>query len=311
MIQKAIVAVVTLVVLVAVGLGILVWRRPMEVFAWSNRRALIGAGFVKSTIDTPVGRQTIFSAGAGPSLLFLHGAGDHAGAWAKVAPAFTSDYRVIIPDLAGHGESGPESGPLGVGTMLSGVETIAAVQSGKVVMVGNSLGAWVATLYARKHPDKVGRLVLVNGGPLAGTRKDLTLTPHNREEARRLLEALTDPGSAHIPDFVVDDMVRQAQTGPLMRISQTSSEMPQYLLEGRLRELTVPVDLLWGESDRMLPLEYARRMQSQLPASQLTSLGRCGHAPQMECPKQFTARLKEVLQSPAPKMREPMGVQAQ
>ena len=306
--QKIIWVAAGILVVIVVTCVIAVWRRPLAVAAWMNRRALIKAGFIKTHLATPVGSQTFFVGGNGPTIILLHGAGDQAGAWAKVAPALAMKYRVIIPDLSGHGDSDPKSGPLSVGTVLAGVEAIAAAQPGKVIIVGNSLGGWVASLYAQSHPDKVERLVLVNGGPLIGDRPDITLTPKTREEARKTVAAMFDPGSFRLPDYVLDDIVREAQTGPLMRLSQTAGEMPKYLLEGRLTEITIPVNLVWGESDHVLSLDYARKMQLQLPNAQLVTLKRCGHAPQLECPKAFTATLTQVLQSPV--VPPPAGVEA-
>ncbi len=296
--QKVIWVAAAILLVVVVTCVIAVWRRPLAVAAWMNRRALVKAGFTKQRVSTPVGTQTFFVGGDGPAIIFLHGAGDQAGAWSKVAPLFTGKYRVIIPDLAGHGASDPKSGPLSVGTVLAGMEAVAAAQPGEVILVGNSLGGWVASLYAQRHPEKVERLVLVNGGPLVGDRPDITLTPKTREEARKTIAAMFDPGSFQLPDYVLDDIVREAQTGPLMRLSQTAAEMPKYLLEGKLNEITVPVSLVWGESDHVLSLDYAKKMQSQLPNAQLVTLKRCGHAPQLECPKSFAATLTEVLQSP-------------
>jgi pimeloyl-ACP methyl ester carboxylesterase len=294
--QKIIWATAAALVIIALTVVLVSWRRPLAVAAWMNRRTLTTAGFKKVEQQTSVGRQTFFIAGSGPALILLHGAGDQAGAWAKVAPALVGKYRVIVPDLAGHGESEPASGPLSVGTVLTGFESIANSQPGRVIIVGNSLGGWIAALYVQKHPEKVERLVLVNGGPLAGDRPDITLTPKNREEARKTIAAMFDPGSFQLPDYVLDDIVRQAQTGPLSRLSATSAEMPKYLLEGKLNEITVPVNLLWGESDQVMSLNYAKRMQSQLPNAQLVTLKLCGHAPQLECPKAFTKTLLQVLQ---------------
>jgi len=301
--QKIIWVAAAILLVVVVTCVIAVWRRPLTVAAWMNRRTLIKAGFTKSHISTPIGPQVFFVGGNGPTVILLHGAGDQAGAWSKVAPALMGKYRVIIPDLAGHGDSDPKLGPLSVGVIFAGVEATAASEPGKVILVGNSLGGWIASLYAQKHPEKVERLVLVNGGPLIGDRPDITLTPKTREEARKTIAAMFDPGSFQLPDYVLDDIVREAQTGPLMRLSETASEMPKYLLEGKLNEITVPVNLVWGESDRVLSLNYARKMESELPNAQMVTLKRCGHAPQLECPKAFTAALTEVLQSPITPIR--------
>jgi pimeloyl-ACP methyl ester carboxylesterase len=81
---------------------------------------------------------------------------------------------------------------------------------------------------------------------------------------------------------------------------QTAEEMGQYVLEGRLHEVTVPADLLWGESDKLFSIAYARRMMSQLPAARLTTIPGCGHVPQQECPVRFGAALSDVLTMPPP-----------
>jgi pimeloyl-ACP methyl ester carboxylesterase len=76
--------------------------------------------------------------------------------------------------------------------------------------------------------------------------------------------------------------------------------MGKYVLDGKLKEINVPVDLLWGESDKLFSIAYARRMISQLPASRLTTIPGCGHVPQQECPARFGAALSDVLTMPPP-----------
>jgi pimeloyl-ACP methyl ester carboxylesterase len=71
------------------------------------------------------------------------------------------------------------------------------------------------------------------------------------------------------------------------------ADMEPYLMDGRLAEITVPVDLVWGESDGLIPLEYARKLEQELPRARLTTISGCGHIPQLECPE----RLQEVLQA--------------
>jgi pimeloyl-ACP methyl ester carboxylesterase len=76
--------------------------------------------------------------------------------------------------------------------------------------------------------------------------------------------------------------------------------MGQYVLEGRLHEVKAPVDLLWGESDKLFSIAYARRMMAQLPAARLTTIPGCGHVPQQECPARFGAALSDLLTMPPP-----------
>jgi len=295
------IGVIALVLLVlASGLWYL-WKRPLSVYALMNRRALAGAGLTEGTVTSSLGPQAFWTGGSGPTLVLLHGAGDSAGTYSSIVGKLTPRYRLVIPDLAGHGHSAPSDGPISVGQVLTGLEAV--MQQGPqdpAIIVGNSLGAWAALLFARQHPDRVARLVLVNGGALTGERPDLSLAPKTREEAAALMTQVRDPKSEPIAGFVLDDVVREAQTGPLSRLAQTAAGMTQYVLDGKLNAITVPVDLIWGESDRLFSLGYAHRMMAELPASRLTTIPGCGHVPQQECPSRFGSALLDVLTMPPP-----------
>ncbi len=301
--KKLLIAVLVLVVVVLAAGTFLVWRYPLAIFNQQNRRDLLKGGFVKSSVSTQAGQQVVFEKGSGPVLIFLHGAGDQAGSWSKAAPQFSDKYHVVVLDMAGHGESEPSSGPLMLGTVLDGMDGVIAAKAsaGKVTLVGNSLGAWMAFYYAYQHPEKVERIVAVDGGPLRGERPDLVNLPRDREEAAKIFDAILDPGAVHPAGFVLDDVVRQAQNGPIGRMAAAGvPEMSKYLLDGKLGDLKVPVDLVWGESDRMIPMHYAERLRDELPAARLTAIPRCGHVPQQECPNTFNRTLSAVLSEPVP-----------
>lgn len=289
---------VFLMLLIAVG-GLLFWLRPLEVFIWFSRRALTRGGLEKSSVETTLGRQVFWQGGSGPTLVFLHGAGDNAGTWAQVAPRFTHDYRVLVLDLPGHGDSALNNGSVSIGAELQGLEEVLEKKAnGPVILVGNSMGAFVAMLYADKHPLKVAHLILVNGGAARQDFEGLSLTPANREEARTLFNAMRDPSSPPTPGFVLDDFVRRTRKGPLGQLMANRKEFDShYFLGGHLSDVSVPVDLLWGESDRLVPVEYADRMLKELPNARLTRIPKCGHVPQVECPQTFLQALQKVLLS--------------
>lgn len=295
------IAAFVLVVLAGLAVGTYIWERPLSVYAMFSRRALAGAGLTAASAETDFGLQNYWTGGQGSTLVLLHGAGDQAGTWSGVAPELASRYRVVIPDLAGHGKSAPADGPISVKQALRGVEAVLLQgPQDPVIIVGNSLGAWVAILYARAHPDRVARLILVNGGALKGDRSDLSLMPKTREQAAALMTQLRDPQSGSVPDYLLDDVVREARTGPLARLAQTSGEMESLVLDGKLHEIAMPVNLLWGESDKLFPVSYAERMMREFPASRLTTIPACGHVPHVECPTRFKASLLAILSQPGP-----------
>lgn len=285
----------------AAACGLAFYLRPLATLAWLGRRRLVSSGFDKGMQPSSAGPQCVFSAGGGAPVVLVHGAGDQAGGWSKVAPRVAKSFRVVIPDLAGHGDSAPAAGPIPFATLLAGFDgAMKKLPQGKVTLVGNSLGAWVATVWAKEHPDRVAHLVLVNGGPLLGDRPDLTLQPKNRAEADRTLQALRDPAAPMIPDFVVDDIIRRSATGPIARLAADPKGLVANLMDGKLAHFDVPVDLLWGASDKILSVDYARRLAAQLPAARLTTIEKCGHAPQVECSERFAEALVKVLRDPLP-----------
>ncbi|HSM51738.1 MAG TPA: alpha/beta fold hydrolase [Thermoanaerobaculia bacterium] len=291
-------------VLLAVGIAFALFvRRPLATMAFLQRRGLAGAGFER--VELGGERLVLFRAGSGPPLLFLHGLGDQAGSWAEVAPRFTASHRVLVADLPGHGASAPATGPLAMATLAAGAERLLAeaARDGRVTVVGNSLGGWLATLLAHRHPGQVERLVLVNGGALRGDEHGLSLQPRDRREAAALLARMRDAGAPPVPGFVLDDVVRAGATGPIARLAGDLAGFESHLLDGRLGDLATPVDLLWGVSDAVVPLAYAERLLAALPAARLTPLERCGHVPQVECPERFLGALEPLLAAPPPAPR--------
>jgi 2-hydroxy-6-oxonona-2,4-dienedioate hydrolase len=275
--------------------GVIVWYYPLDVYEQLSRTGLWMAGFEKAVISAPRGRLVYWHGGTGQTVVLLHGANDQAGSWAQIAKALKAKYRVLVPDLPGHGSSEPLKGTLSIGDVLEGLDRLleAELHAEKVTLVGNSMGGWVALLYALRHPDRVSHVVLENGVAIRREGIQVTMMPSNRAEARMMMEALTGPDAPRFPTFVLDHLVRRAPTSPLARLVQSGSE--GFSLEGRLHEISAPVTLLWGEADQLLPLAYAKKVADQLPVAMLKVVPRCGHVPHRECRAFFLPLLEESL----------------
>ena len=291
---------------VAGGAGEPAEESPLEKRDRLRIEALVEAGLERQVLETARGRLVYWQGGGGPPLVLLHGSGDAAGTYATVAPDLMGDYRLLIPDLPGHGESEPAEGVLPFATIVGGLEALLdATDLEGPVLAGNSMGAWLAMLYAHKHPDRVERVVAINGGAILGEPSDIRLMPGNREEARASMAAIRDPSSPPIADEVLDDIVRRAGSGPIFRMMQDLGGMMAYLLNGKLGEISTPVEMLWGESDQLMKLSYAERMHAGLPRSRITPIPECGHIPQSECPERFVEALRQLLASEPPTAPEP------
>ena len=308
-----------LVLRIVLGLGVLVllsfiagawmlWKRPLTVDAMFSRMALGKVGFEKTWVATPAGRMAVWEGGAGPCMVLLHGAGDQAGTWARMVGPLLEDYRVVIPDLPGHWKSDPRSGPLGVDQVLVGVEVVMeSVCAGEqAILVGNSMGAWVGMLYAHDYPDRVARLVAINAGAIRVDNPAVNILPSNREEARETMKGLMGPATLPVPGFVLDDMVRWGRVGPAGRLAgrlaDAGDHIDAYLLDGRLDEVAVPVDLVWGDADGLFTLDYAQRLLDGLPRARLHPVHGCGHVPHRECPDKTAEALLAALAMPPPEI---------
>jgi len=284
-------------------LSILFLWRPVATTVWFRRNSLRRAGLRKTKLPTTVGNQVVWQGGAGPLLILLHGAGDQAGTWDRVVPELKQHAQLVIPDLAGHGESDPPAGALSLGTLLTALEQVLDSPPWRgqpMVLGGNSLGAWMSMLYAQKYPQRVTRVILIDGGPIKNS-SEIGLMPKDREEARRTLDAVFYSMPPR-PNFFLDDLIRISNTGPISRLlAAGEDDISKYLLEGKLGNFQMPVNLIWGASDRLVPLDYAKKLQSQLPHCTLTVIDRCGHAPQFERPQELTQILVQLLSSaPSP-----------
>ncbi len=292
---RALVALAGVGLVLILTLGVAAYRRPLAALELVGRTALRGAGLERARLEAPRGPLVYFRGGSGSLVVLLHGANDQAGAWARVAGPLKARHRVLVPDLPGHGGSGPTDGVLGVADLHAGVEALLNAEAGgeRATLVGNSMGGWLALLYAHRHPERVSRLVLLNGAALRGDGGEarVNLLPKTREEARVTMAAVRSPLSGPVPDFILDDLVRRAPGSPLARIMATPFE--EFLLDGRLGEIQAPVTLLWGADDMVLPPSYAERVARELPEARLETIPGCGHIPQRECANRLVPLLQK------------------
>jgi pimeloyl-ACP methyl ester carboxylesterase len=155
-------------------------------------------------------------------------------------------------------------------------------------------------LYAHDYPDRVGRIVAVNGGAITNVNPAINLFPETREEASETMKALMGPATLPLPDFVLDDIIRHARVGPAGRFLQTVGEWGPYLLDGRLDEVAVPVELVWGDGDELWTLDVAQVLLDGLQRARLHLVHGCGHVPHRECPDQTAEAIATALAMPLP-----------
>ena len=245
-------------------------------------RAMRGAlgmfGLERKEIDGSV----YWTGGTGETLVLLHGTNDQAGTWARVAPQLVRRYRLILPDLAGHGESEPKSGPIAFDVVVDRLHRILQNERATdITLGGNSFGAWIAILYTLAHPENVKRLVLESGGGLARPL-GVPLIARDRETAAIILRAVHGPN--YVPEeWVIDTLLARADDSPMLRLDGAM----QNFVDGRLAQLDKPVTLIWGADDGVVPLSYGRAMKELIPGAMLHVIDGAAHVPHLQQPERF------------------------
>jgi pimeloyl-ACP methyl ester carboxylesterase len=103
--------------------------------------------------------------GSGPVVLAVHGITSNALCWQFLAEALGGSVRLVAPDLRGRALSRELPGPYGLTVHVSDLlEVLRHLHRRRVIVVGHSMGAYVAALFAARHPHRVKRLILVDGG---------------------------------------------------------------------------------------------------------------------------------------------------
>ena len=111
-------------------------------------------------------RQHYLDAGEGPPVVLLHGFPETSYAWRYQIPALAEKYRVIAPDLRGYGETDkPPTGYDKRNMSLDVAELLNSLGIGRVALVGHDRGARVATRFAKDHPGRIDRLVVMDNVP--------------------------------------------------------------------------------------------------------------------------------------------------
>lgn len=244
-----------------------------------TRGALAAAGFARHENDGVVW-WTKGDRDERDTIVLIHGANDHAGTWFSIAAPLAENNRVIIPDLAGHGESKPADGPIPISLIQSQLTFILSGER-DLTLVGNSLGGWMAMLYTLTHPAQVTRLFLEASGGL-DRPLSVPIFGETREEAMVILRAVHGPAFAG-PEWVIEALLERAKGSPILRLT----ELDEHRVEARLREVRVPTKLIWGADDGVVPLSYGEALRDAIPGAALCVIEGAAHIPHLQQPQRF------------------------
>lgn len=255
-----------------------------------------------------------------PALLLIHGLGSYLPSWQRNLPALSQRHRVVAIDLPGYGRSDKGDHPYSMAFFAAILDRVIAERGlGKLVLVGHSMGGQIALTYALSHPGRAQALVLLAPAGLETFTDD---------EARRLAGIVTPEAVAATPPamiqrnaaknffnptpevaFLGDDRVRILGGPDLLGYARAVSRSVRGMLEepvlSRLSEITVPVLLIFGEEDALIPNAFfhgamktrgiAEAGARRLPQATLKMIPQAGHMVHVERPAEVNAAMLEFL----------------
>jgi pimeloyl-ACP methyl ester carboxylesterase len=245
--------------------------------------------------------------GSGPAVVLLHGYPLNRSMWREQADYFSANYRVITPDLRGHGES---SATQETATMDEMAQDVAALldelEIKRVVMGGLSMGGYVAlAFYRRFGQERVRALILADTRPQA----DTTDVRRNREEQS---DKILKQGMSSIADDFLKKVLMPATLSQQHEITERVRQMvittkvqgTASALRGMavrpdqtdfLPEIIAPTLIIVGSEDQVTPPVDAEMMHQKIRGSRLEIIEGASHLSNLERPIEFNRALKNFL----------------
>jgi len=255
------------------------------------------AGLERKEVTPPGGLRTVYlEGGRGAPLLLLHGFGANKDNFTRVARYLTPHYRVVIPDLAGFGESAkPPQADYAPRAQAERLHAFArALRLGELHLGGSSMGGHIALTYAALYPKEVASLWLLDAGgvwsaPPSELRKRIADTGRNpmlvkNEDEFAALVSLVTEKPLMIPrpflDVVAQERIRNRELE-----ERIFKQLAADSVEARIRGLAIPTLIVWGQRDRVLHPGTAGILQMLLIKSEVVMMPGVGHLPMLEEPE--------------------------
>ena len=227
--------------------------------------------------QTPYGPISYIEIQGKPNIFFLHGLGGRANNWMKLARNLDSGYGTVMIDLPGHGNSTKDLPSWDINTQVRALDLFLSDFPGESkILAGNSYGGWIAMRYTLDF-GHTKALILIDS---AGTNS--TIGEDSPERVRAFLSRVMKNYPQNDP-AILKEILRQNSLG----IGKVSS--------GELNSISIPVSIIWGENDRVIPLANGEFLHSMIRGSRLRIIKGGGHTPHYTHPEETASEIRDFL----------------
>jgi len=271
-----------------------------------TRAMLVRRGVESRFVETPIGRLHLYDArgeGSSTPVVFLHGIASSSAVYGPaLARVRKASRRVLAVDAPGHGLSSAPWVTLGPERLFEALSHVLDRElDAPALVVGNSLGGAMALRYAQRSPERVAGLVLTSpgGAPITDPEEHerflrgfvLESVRDARDFLGRLNHAMPWYGPLVAPD------VKRMFKNPAVRSILDSLEPRHFFAPGELASLPMPIHVIWGKSDRVIPPCCLGFFKENLPPHTVFEEPEgIGHSPHTEDPKAFMQHVLRALE---------------
>ncbi|MCK0536206.1 alpha/beta fold hydrolase [Alcanivorax quisquiliarum] len=280
------------------------WRPARSIWNFARRSQVAVSGLKRRHLWLDQHRITYLEGGRhdGEAVVLLHGFGANKENWLFLAGLLASRYRLIIPDLAGFGESHfIASSNYRLATQAERVHRmLGLLKAGPVHIVGNSMGGAIAGIVAARAPEAVLSLTLMNAAGMRGEnmsdfeaalmRGENPLIPASLLDVARLFRITTRRNRASLSALLTPILYREmVHRNPVNhRIFRDILHIEEHP-EDLFSEIQCPTLIMWGDCDEVLDVSCAASFKQLIPHARTCIFKDVGHLPMLEAPA-LTAR---------------------
>lgn len=232
--------------------------------------------FDKRYVQTTLGKTFMLVAGqeSNPPVILLHGSCSNSAFWFPEIMALSNNYMVYAIDIIGEAGNSEEYRPeLNSEAFALWIKDVLdALELEKAVVIGNSLGGWMALKFATNYPEQVSKLILIASAGLAEIRPQFFLDVEQTRQPDGTVPVNNDIiGEQNIPKEVLEFM------NLIVESYNPIQELPLYTDE-QLKRLNMPLLFIDGENDAIIDAKSsAQRLSSLVPSAEIHLLANSGH----------------------------------
>ena len=230
-----------------------------------------------------------------PTIVMLHGFSADKDCWVRFARYFRKDFNIVIPDMAGHGDTGyDQSWDFTIPAQAQRLAKLAEQMGiSNMHLIGNSMGGFVVAHFALMHPELTLSIGLFDpAGVKSPESSDMEkmlavgnnpFLIHNRQEFSSFY-AMTMNKPPFVPEFVLEAISDKYQQRREQLRHIFSHRREQDLLDESLKEIAAPTLLLWGKEDRLIHVSSVSVWEAGIERIQTKTWPGIGHMPMLEIP---------------------------